>query len=145
MEMEVNAAKHVLNAYGARGLTFLKHGDDEEEVAKRARQANYEFKRKQVTEYNTRNEQRRHMGLGFIMPSKQIRAYAEELGLQLMEPFQTKEKTSGNESEIDELRLENKELKLKVDKMMAMLESLAAKEEPHIKRRREVMSDGNVQ
>ncbi len=126
-EVEINCGKHVLNAFGPRGLTFLNYGADEKRVGEDARQRNLEFKKKQVIDHNTRNEMRRQMGLGFIPASKVIARYATELGVELAEPYQLKEKGS-SDPEIMKLREENRELKTRMDKLMDTLESLTAPE-----------------
>lgn len=128
--MEINCAKHVLNAYGQRGLTSLNYGDDEEKIKADAIQRNLDFKKKQVLEHNTRNEQKRQMGLAWIPPTAKIRSYADELGVELMEPAPLKEKTVNVDPEIARLRDENREMKDRMDKLMGMIESLAKPDKP---------------
>jgi hypothetical protein len=124
--MEINCAKHVLNAYGQRGLTSLNHGDDEERIGKDAIQRNLDFKRKQVFEHNTRNEQKRQMGMAWIPPSKKIREYADELGVELNEPAPLKEKVPTADPEIARLRDENRQMQERMDKLMGMMEKMTA-------------------
>ena len=58
-------ANHLLNAFGPRGLTFLSYGDDEKDIEIKAKERNYEFKKRQVQVYNQTNEQRKLTRLGY--------------------------------------------------------------------------------
>ena len=126
-EVEINCAKHVLNAFGQRGLTYLKYGDKEDDIAKEAKKRNFDFKKKQIVDHNTRNEQRKQMGLGYLDAGKKIREYSEQLGVSLVEPFQTLDRK--DDGEIAKLRLENMELKTRVDRMMTMMENFMAQKD----------------
>lgn len=126
-EVEINCGKHVLNAFGPRGLTMLKYGDDEEAVGKDAIDRNHQFQKKQVHEFNVRNEMRRQNGQAWIPPTQKIREYAGILGVELVEPAQPKEKV--NDSEIALMRQENRDMKAQMGELMKMLESLTAPKE----------------
>ena len=86
---EVNeaCANHLLNSFGQRGLTFLKYGDDEQDVGDKAKERNKEFKKRQVQIYNQTNEQRKLTRLGYLPPSQKLKEYALELGVELIEPY----------------------------------------------------------
>ena len=88
---EIACAKHLLNAFGQRGLTSLTYGCDEEKVKKDAIQRNHDFKVKMVVDFNQRNESRQMMKLGYLPPTEKIKEYAIELGLKLLEPYAIRE------------------------------------------------------
>lgn len=82
--------RHVLNILGPRGLMTLEYGDEGENEEKKAeigRKRNRDFKYKQVIDFNTLNEQRFQSRLPYLRPSKQIKAYADELGIELRQPY----------------------------------------------------------
>lgn len=120
-EVEVNCGKHVLNQFGARGLTFLTRDADEEQVKKEAIQRFIDFKRKQVLDHNTRNEQKRQMGLAWTPPSPTIRRYAEELGVDILEPTPLKQKGDVDSGIITYLMEENKSLKSQMKELMDLV------------------------
>lgn len=115
MEVQDACARHVLNAFGQRGLTQLTYGCNEEKVKKEAIARNLGFKKKQIVEYNQRNENRKMMGLNYLPPTTTMTEYAIELGLKLLEPFSMKDMERQNiikaKEENDELREEMAELK----------------------------------
>jgi hypothetical protein len=113
---EIACARHLLNGFGQRGLTSLSYGANEEEIAKEGRERNIEFKKRMVTEYNQRNENRKHMGLNYHPPTEHVKKYAIELGLELLEPYRVRDEERG---EVADLRKENRDLKNQVNDMMA--------------------------
>ena len=125
---EINCAKHLLNAYGARGLTSIPHGGDEEKLKSDGKRRNEEFKRKQVTEYNIRNENRKNMGMGYLPPTKKMREYALELGLELMEPYAPRDterlKLGDMERKNIELEKSNKELNKRITDILTKFEKV---------------------
>ncbi len=125
-EFEVNAANHIINSFGARGLTPLKYGDEanEKKIGADGIARNKEFKLRQVTVYNQQNENRKHMNLGYQPPSAIIKRYAIELGLKLLEPFSVRDE---ERSAISKTSAENEELKQKIsvqEKEMAELKEM---------------------
>ena len=70
--MEVNdpCGNHLLNAFGARGLTQLTYNCDEAKVKEEAIGRNVFFKKKQIIDYNQNNEKRKVMSLSYLPPSK---------------------------------------------------------------------------
>lgn len=82
--------RHVLNVLGPRGLMTLEYGDEgegEEKKAETGRQRNKDFKYKQVIDFNTLNEQRFQSRLPYLQPSAHIKRYANELGIELRQPY----------------------------------------------------------
>lgn len=129
---EVNeaCANHLLNAFGQRGLTFLKYGDNEDAVGADARARNLAFKKRQVELYNTMNEQRKMTRMGYLPPNVAVRKYAIELGIELLEPYTLKDE---EKAAIAETSMENEILKRQVAKltetMNQLLEKLSRTEE----------------
>ena len=107
----LKCASHLLNAFGQRGLTSLEYGADEGKVAEAARKRNEEFKKKQVVEYNQRNENRKQMGMGYLPPTEEVKKYAIELGLKLLEPYAVRDE---ERSEIAQAKAQNSELQAKL-------------------------------
>jgi hypothetical protein len=102
-------ARHVLNVLGPRGLTTLDYGDsdeDKEAKAKSGRERNKAFKRKQVIEFNQLNQGNEQRKLPYIVPTKQLAGYADELGITLLQPYshpdEGREKVSGLLNEVKE-------------------------------------------
>jgi len=82
--------RHVLNTLGPRGLMALEYGDEGEGEVKKKKEGierNLAFKRKQVIDFNTHNEQQKQGNRPYIIPTKQITEYAKELGIGLREPY----------------------------------------------------------
>lgn len=119
---------HLLNSMGGRGLTQLEYGCDEEKVTKDAINRNIEFKKKQISEYNQRNESRKQMGMGYLPPTEYIKKCALELGIGLLEPYTMKDT---EKSEISRLLTENNELKVQMAQLLNKVNLLINdKEEP---------------
>ena len=102
------AANHILNAFTQRGLCYLAYGADEVKIAEQGRQRNDDFKRKQVNEFNIRNENRKNMNMGYLPPTNKIKEYASELAIQLMQPYAPRDneriKMNSQDGEIASLR-----------------------------------------
>lgn len=122
----MKCATHLLNGFGQRGLTSLTYGCDEEKVGREAIQRNLDFKKKQVIEYNQRNENRKHMGLGYLPPTNHVKKYAIELGISLLEPYSMKD---AERSEISKLATENSELKAQMAQLLEKVNAMFAKKE----------------
>lgn len=120
-----NAARHVLNSFGPRGLCYLQFGADEGKVATEGRNRNEDFKRRQVVEFNIRNENRKNMNMGYIPATPKIKEYALELGLELMQPYAPRDaervKINEQNEEIETLRKSQTELLEKVNMLIATL------------------------
>lgn len=121
---------HLVNNFGQRGLVALGYSDHgkEEEIGVKAREINLQFKKKQVRVYNETNEQRKLSRLGYLSPSKKIKEYAVELGVELLEPYTLKDE---EKAAIAKSTVENELLKQRLlvqqnemDEMRKMLKTL---------------------
>ena len=117
----IKCANHLLNGFGPRGLTSLQYGSDEDSVGKDAIQRNADFKKKQVIEYNQRNESRKQMGLGYLPPTPHIKKYAIELGLEILEPFAVRDEERKG---ISDTTKENAKLKEEMAELKSMMKAL---------------------
>jgi len=82
--------RHILNTLGPRGLVTLEYGDEgagEDRKAEEGIARNKAFKRKQVMDFNQNNQVRAQTKSPYLSPSKQLQAYAKELGIGLEEPY----------------------------------------------------------
>lgn len=108
IKLEDSVAKHLLHNLGPRGLSVLEYGCDEKQIGDDGIERNREFKVKQITEYNQRNETRKQTNFPYLTPTKEIKAYAIELGIGLLEPYAPRdeehEATASMRKEIDELK-----------------------------------------
>ena len=127
-------ANHLLNAFGPRGLTFLSYGDDEKDIEIKAKERNYEFKKRQVQVYNQTNEQRKLTRLGYLPPSKKLKEYALELGIELIEPYSMKDE---ERAAISKSTVENELLKAQaaqqakeITELKEMMKQLMSEKEP---------------
>ena len=122
-KLDVNepCANHVLNAFGQRGLTFLKYGDDEDEVGSKAKQRNIDFKKRQVTVYNQTKEQRKLTRLGYLEATPKLKEYALELGIALIEPYTLKDE---ERAAIAKGTLENEALRQQLAEQAKQLEAM---------------------
>jgi len=91
-KVEDAAGKHLLHNLGARGLTVLEYGCDEAKIEKDAVERNINFKRNMVVEFNQRNEQRKQTNFAYLAPTKEVKEYAIELGMGLLEPFSPRDR-----------------------------------------------------
>jgi len=87
VKMSDARAKHVLNSLGPRGLMTLEFGDIIENKRQQGLDRNFEFKKRQVQRHNQQNEQQKRGGRPWLDPPAHIKAYAKELGLELVEPY----------------------------------------------------------
>ena len=108
MNVEDPTGRHLLNAFSTRGLCQLIFGDDEKAIGDEGRDRNLEFKKAQVIRYNTQNEQRKMSGMGYLPPTEEVKRYAFELGIQLLQPYSLKD---AEVSAIHNVVKENIELK----------------------------------
>lgn len=144
LRVDDQKARHILNILGPRGLTTLEFGDDSndgeiknQKAADGCRRAK-EFKQKQVRTYNRDNESRKQQHLQYVEPPEQIKQWAKDLGIVLIQPY---ELPDVDMEEISTLRKSNKELMIQLktqgkqfSEVMNMLEQkglLETKEDPH--------------
>lgn len=114
IKVDDKRARHVLNVLAPRGLLTLDYGDegDKEKIkAEIGRRRNFEFKRKQVIRFNQENEKRMDQKLGYQEPTKQIAAYADEIGIALVQPYKAPDETT---TKIADLTKEREDLAAKV-------------------------------
>lgn len=83
---------HALNAIGSRGLTKLVFNDEgksinEEQIEADAIERNREFKVRQIVHYNERNERRKASGQPYDPPTAEVKKYAAELGIALLQGY----------------------------------------------------------
>lgn len=110
---------HVLNALGSRGVTRLVFDDEgksinEEKIAEDARERNREFKERQIIQYNERNERRKASGQPYDAPTKEVKKYAIELGIELLKPY---EMAKGEVAQVAKVTAENELLKKQIADM----------------------------
>ena len=121
LNVEDPTGKHLLNAFAQRGLCQLVFGDDEKTVGDQGRERNTEFKKVQVVRYNTQNEQRKMAGMGYLPPTEEVKRYAFELGIQLLQPYSLKD---AEVSAIHNVVKENMDLKGRLDSQTAEIGEL---------------------
>ena len=121
-KVEDGAGKHLLHNLGVRGLTVLEYDCNEEKIRKDAIERNRDFKRKQVIEYNQRNETRKQTNMAYLAPTKEVKDYAIELGMGLLEPFTPRD---AEREGMARLADENKTLKDTLAELTNKLNSLA--------------------
>jgi len=124
--LSIHAANHILNSFGPRGLCYLQYGADEEKIAAEGKRRNENFKRKHVTDFNIRNENRKNMNLGYLPPAEKTRQYAQELGIELIEPYAAKDK---DREKMQTQEAEIKELRQKLDMLLEKLTTMENKPE----------------
>jgi hypothetical protein len=119
----MKCATHLLNAYGQRGLTGLTYGCNKEKVGEDGVRRNFEFRKKQVVEYNQRNEARKQMRLGYLPPTEELKKYAIQLGIKLLEPYSVRDE---ERSAISETALQNEALRKQVADQAYQIEQITA-------------------
>ena len=100
IKVDDSRGKALLNTLGPRGLTSLEYGDEgdaEERKGKAARKRNFEFKKQQVIRYNQQNEAHKIEGKPYLTPPDQIKQYALDVGIKLLEPY------SFGDAEVEEI------------------------------------------
>ena len=107
-KIEDAAGKHLLHNLGVRGLTVLDYDCDEKKIEADAIERNRDFKKKMVIDFNQRNEQRKQTNFPYLYPTKEVKAYAIELGLGLLEPFTPRD---AEREGIASMKAENESLK----------------------------------
>lgn len=138
LKVSDKTAKHILNIFAPRGLISLDYGDDEEKRAEEALERNRTFKIKQINDYNEKNEARKHMGLPYLWPHKQIKIYAKEFGAKLIESYKIDDaqmaKTQALEKENLDLRAQMSEMNEKMNLLLERMdgEDKEPKEVPEV-------------
>ena len=126
--------KHILNTLGPRGLVTLEYGDEgagEDKKASNGVSRNKAFKRKQVLDFNQNNQQRLQGKMPYLSPSRQLKAYAQELGIGLEEPYkvvdQANEEMARVLAEKDALEKSNKKKDAALEALQAQVADLTSK------------------
>ncbi len=130
IKVEDSLAAHMLNEFAQRGLVSLNYGDEDkiEGIVQEALRANREFKIKQVNVINQRNEERRAIGLPYLVPKGDMRLFAEELGEDLIEPYRVKDAEKQRVTDVEKENIALKEqLKAMNDKMDMMMNQFGHK------------------
>ena len=122
IKVDDNAGNHLLHNLGDRGLTSLEYECDEKQVEADAIQRNKDFKTRQVIEFNQRNESRKQTNFPYLSPTKEVKAYAIELGMGLYEPFTPRDPEREG---MAILRAENSQLKNTLDDVLKKMDVLA--------------------
>ena len=90
LKVDDGKAAHLLNILGPRGLTTLDYGDEGETKDKKAsagKKRNLEFKKKMVIQFNAQNQMGEQRNLPYLPPTKELIAYADELGIKLVQTY----------------------------------------------------------
>ena len=116
-------ARHLLTTLGPRGLMALDFGDENklDEIATQGRALNAAFKKKQVMNYNQTNEGRKQASLPYQTPPLHITAYAKELGMGILEPYNIKD---DERNEIALLRKQNADITNNMASLMSKMEKM---------------------
>ena len=120
-KVEDPCGQHLLHNIGMRGLTVLEYGCDEEKLKKDAIERNKDFKRRMVIDYNQRNETRKQTNFAYLAPTTEIKKYAIELGVGLLEPFSPRDQ---EHEEMAAMKSENNILKGSLNDLTARLATL---------------------
>ncbi len=118
---EISCAKHLLNGFGARGLTSIPYGGNEEQIGAEAIKRNLEFKKRQIIEYNQRNENRKQQGMGYLPPTPYVKKCAIDLAIKLLEPYAIRDEEREG---ISATRQENEKLKAEMAELREMLKTI---------------------
>jgi len=93
LKVDDSRARHVLNVLAPRGLTSLEYGDERDsgkikkEKAAAGVKRNFDFKRKQVIDFNQLNISNQDKKIEYLRPAKHLKAYADEVGIKLIQPY----------------------------------------------------------
>jgi hypothetical protein len=117
---------HALNAIGSRGLKRLVFDDDgksinEEQIEKDALERSREFKIRQINNYNFQNQERKASGKSYNPPTAEVRRYAVELGIALLQGY---DMATGEREVIAKLSKENDEKDKKLEEQGAAISNL---------------------
>lgn len=115
IKLQDAAARHALNEFGRRGLVALDFGDDLQQKRESGIARNREFKIKQVTDFNQDNERRQSMKLAYVRPTKEVKQYSEELGIDLVEPYHV---PNPQKQDSGALKEENRQLKQQIQQLV---------------------------
>jgi hypothetical protein len=125
-DFEDKRARHILTKFGPRGLLKVEW-DDRDNLKKYTEKAMAVYNRfwqRNISVFNQQNEQRKNENKAYASPTKQLQDKADELGVELVEPWKAVKKTDSGE--MKRLRRENEDLQEEMkdikDGMKDMLE-----------------------
>lgn len=78
-ELPDHIGNHLLTHLSQRGLTELKHGDDEKELRKQGREIEKTFLKRQISDFRKMNENRTGSGLPPLVPSRSLLKIVEKI------------------------------------------------------------------
>jgi archaellum component FlaC len=132
VKVDDRRARHLLNNLGPRGLVSLDFGDEGEGERKKAemgRKRNFDFKYRHVINFNQNNEQREQRKLGYIKPDEQTQRYADEVGVDLVQPYrpesQVAERVGALSQELEDKKRALEEKDKEVDDLKSTVKKLS--------------------
>jgi hypothetical protein len=141
VKVDDQRGRQVLNVLAPRGLVELEFGDDADNFAGKRRKAeigrerNRAFKRKQVMDFNAINDRQQQRRLPYLTPEPFLKEYARELGLELYEPYSSKnqegqataellQKVQEKDDMISEMRKANEAMQNEISEMRRIMQKL---------------------
>lgn len=143
VKVDDQRGRQVLNVLAPRGLVELEFGDDADNYAGKRRKAeagrerNKAFKRKQVMDFNAINDQRQQRRLPYLIPEPFLKEYARELGLELYEPYSSRnsegqataellQKVQEKDDQLSEMRRANETMQAEIAEMRRLMQKFIA-------------------
>lgn len=143
VKVDDQRGRQVLNVLAPRGLVELEFGDDADNFAGKRRKAeagrerNRAFKRKQVMDFNAINDQRQQRRLPYLTPEPFLKEYARELGLELYEPYSSRnqegqataellQKVQEKDDQLAEMRRANEAMQSEMTEMRRLMQKFMA-------------------
>ncbi|MHA2064419.1 MAG: hypothetical protein ACXABY_08570 [Candidatus Thorarchaeota archaeon] len=112
-EFDDARGSHILNKWGPRGILRYSLDADPDAVRKEAVRIYKRFWMNQIVNFNQTNEARKNENKAYNFPTSQLEEKAEELGVELVAPHKTQQKTESGQ--VAELKAENEELRGQVN------------------------------
>jgi hypothetical protein len=112
VEMGESRAKHILNKFARRGLVQMQFNDDIELKKQESMNQWTAFWEQQIVQFNQHNEDQKEKGNRYARPTPELKAHAEILRLELLQPWRIEAKES---PELKRLQEENVKLRTTVD------------------------------
>ncbi len=117
-------ANHILTKFGPRGLLKVDwdRRDDLEYYTSKAMAVYERFWQIQISVFNQQNEQRKNENKPYTPPTRQLTEKAEEMGVELIEPWKAVKKTESGE--MKKLKRENEDLHEEVGALRASVDEM---------------------
>jgi hypothetical protein len=131
VEMDDARANQGLSELARRGLVSFSYKEGLDRELRRSRieeglEANKAFKRKQIMDFNSLNDQRKQQKLQYLTPQKSLKDYAKELGMALYEPYSASDEAKREGMELREtIREKDKRLREQTESIAAMQAQIA--------------------